>query len=256
MYASGPRQGFLWWLRSRLSESGRVRLRRLSDPVLEPIGSVRGARTRDPLVALTFDDGPDPESTPGVLDVLARHGARATWFVLVDRAEANPKLIRRILAEGHELGLHGADHRRLTTLNPRELRPHIERAARRLGELVGRPPRLFRPPYGAQSLRSYIAARRCGMDVVVWSVDCEDWEQHQELDIATRGVRAAQPGGIVLLHDSLAADPATPVAAPILDRPKIADLLLLGLAERGLQAVSVSALLQGRRAHRTAWFRP
>lgn len=245
-----------WRLRSLLSASARTRVRAVTDRLIGPFGSIRGARTSDPVVALTFDDGPDPTSTPGVLDSLGRHGVRATWFVLVDRAEAHPELIRRMLSEGHDVGLHGGDHRRLTRLARSELEPSIATAVRRLTVLTGESPRYFRPPYGSQDLRSYIAARRCGMNVVVWSADCEDWEQHPESVIARRAIEAASPGGVLLLHDSLAADPESPGSDPVLDREKIADLVVAGLRARGLRAVSVSELLAGRPLHRTAWFRP
>ena len=247
---------WLWRLRSGLSGTARRRIREITDPMAGPLGSIRGARTRDPVVALTFDDGPDPDSTPGVLDALARRGARATWFVLVDRAEAHPRLIQRMLADGHDVGLHGADHRRLTRLDPREVQPHIAKAKCRLAALTGQEPRWFRPPYGSQDLRSFVAARRCGMHVVVWSADCEDWEQHGEEQIARRAVEAARPGAVLLLHDTLAADPDEARSDPVLDRPKITELVLVGLGERGLRPVSVSELLQGRKPHRTAWFRP
>jgi peptidoglycan/xylan/chitin deacetylase (PgdA/CDA1 family) len=205
---------------------------------------------------LTFDDGPDPGSTPGVLDALDRHGARATWFVLVDRAEAHPELIQRMLRDGHDVGLHGMDHRRLTRLDARELRTHIGNGMRRLAAVSGQQPCWFRPPYGSQNLRSYLAARRCGMKVVVWSADCGDWEQHPEEQIAQRAAGAVGPGGVLLLHDSIAADPDEPARDPLLDRPKIVELTLAGLRERGLQGVSLSQLLLGRRTYFTAWFRP
>jgi len=246
----------VWRLRARISGEARSRIRRWTDPIAGPLGSIRGAYTGDPVLALTFDDGPDPESTPGVLDALARHQARATWFVLVDRAEANPDLIRRMLAEGHEVGLHGADHTRLTAMKAGEIRHHLASGASRLARLTGRPPRWFRPPYGSQNLRSYLAARRCRLQVVVWSADCADWEQHAESEIARRAVAGAAPGGVLLMHDALAADPELPASEPVLDRPRIVDLVLSGLREHGLRAVSVSELLSGRRAHRTAWFRP
>jgi peptidoglycan/xylan/chitin deacetylase (PgdA/CDA1 family) len=246
----------LWRLRARLSGAGRRRIRRITDPLSAPFGSIRGARTSDPVVALTFDDGPDPDSTPGVLDALARHRAHATFFVLVDRAEAQPGLIARMLGEGHDVGLHGADHRRLTRFDRGGVRPHIADAADRLAAVTGRRPRWFRPPYGAQSLASFVAARRCRLDVVVWTADCDDWSERSEEDIAAQALAAIRPGAVLLLHDALAADPEEPAPAPALDRGKITDLVLSGLRERGYQSASVSGLLEGRPAHRTAWFRP
>ena len=247
----------VWLLRSRLSGAARTRIRRITDPLSGPLGSIRGARTRELVIGLTFDDGPDPDSTTGVLDALAHHRALATFFVLVDRAEAHPQLIRRMLADGHEIGLHGLDHQRLTLLDRREIAGHIANGLRRLTAISGRKPRWFRPPYGAQDLRSYFAARRSGLDVVVWSVDCEDWVQRPEEEIAQQAIDAAQPGCVLLLHDATAAETRERrTLVPRLDRSAIADRVLTGLAERGYKALSVSALLDGRRAHRTAWFRP
>lgn len=246
----------LWRLRSRLPEAARKGIRRITDPLSGPLGSIRGARTRDLVIALTFDDGPDPQSTNGVLDALAHHRALATFFVLVDRAEAHPELIQRMLAEGHDVGLHGIDHQRLTRLDMGEIADHIDNGFRRLTAISGRRPRWFRPPYGSQNLRSYVAARRCGMDVVVWSADCEDWVQRPEEEIAKQAVDAAQPGGVLLLHDAIAADACEQTLDLALDRQAIADRVLTGLAERDYRAFSVSALLDGRPAHRTAWFRP
>jgi peptidoglycan/xylan/chitin deacetylase (PgdA/CDA1 family) len=252
----GTATSLLWDLRSRLSGAARQRIRQITDPLSGPLGSIRGARTRDLVVGLTFDDGPDPESTTGVLNTLAQHRALATFFVLIDRAEANPQLVRRMLAEGHEVGLHGLDHQRLTRLDRGEIAGHIANGFRRLTEISGRKPRWFRPPYGSQDLRSYVAARRSGMDVVVWSADCEDWVQRPVEEIARQAVDAARPGGVLLLHDALAFDSRERTFIPVLDRAAIVNQVLTGLAERGYRALSVSALLDGRRAHRTAWFRP
>lgn len=246
----------MWQLRSRLSGEARRYIRKFTDPLVGPFGSIRGVLTRDPVVALTFDDGPDRVHTPRVLDALAKHGMRATWFVLVNRAEACPHLIRRMLDEGHDVGLHGPDHRRLTRLDPRLLRSHITDAMERLAELTGQSPRWFRPPYGSQSLWSFIVTRRCGMQIVVWSADCQDWTQQPEQLIAKRAVETVASGAVLLLHDSLAADPEVPAPNPDLDRATIVDLVLTGLDARGLKSVSMSELLTGRRPHRTAWFRP
>jgi hypothetical protein len=183
---------------------------------------------------LTFDDGPDPASTPGVLDVLARHRALATFFVLVDGpsepgadpADARGRPRRR---------LHGLDHQRLTRLDRQLIAGHITSGLGRLTAVSGRKPRWFRPPYGSQDLRSYVAARRCGMDVVVWSADCEDWVQRPEEEIAQQAVDAARPGGVLLLHDSIASDTCERIVVPLLDRPAIAARVLEGLSKRGYQ---------------------
>src|SRR5215210_9112284 len=108
-------------------------------PGLLPLSSVACVATEERVIALTYDDGPDPERTPGVLDALAEAGARATFFTLVDRAADYPDLIRRVAADGHEIGLHGEDHTRLTNLTFREALRRIRRGKRRLEELIGQP---------------------------------------------------------------------------------------------------------------------
>lgn len=243
------------WLRARMPASARRGIRLLTDPLSGPFGSLRSVRTAQPAVALTFDDGPDPLHTPRILDELGKFGAKATWFVLLDQAEANPALVRRILSEGHEIGLHGIDHRRLTQLPRGALREHIREGVSRLQALTGVPVRYFRPPYGAQNLATFIAARRLGLEVVVWSADCDDWSQHPPERIAGKAIAQATPGAVLLLHDTLAADPLDPMALPDLDRAMIVKFVLDGLGSRGLNSVSLGTLMGNGNAHRTMWFR-
>lgn len=244
------------WVRRRLSAPVRRRVRALTDPIAGPLGSIRSVHTSVPLVGLTFDDGPDPAYTPRILDILSSYGATATWFVLVDRAEKNQDIIARMLSAGHDVGLHGLDHSRLTRLKMGELSRHVSEGVNRLAALTGQLPRFFRPPYGSQSLLTFLAVRRLGMESVVWSSDCDDWTQHPEESIAERAVDAAFPGRLLLLHDSIAADPQEYAHHPVLKRDLIAELIMQGLASRGLRGASLSELLNRGSAHRTLWFRP
>jgi peptidoglycan/xylan/chitin deacetylase (PgdA/CDA1 family) len=248
--------GFAQWLRSRLTPAARSKVRALTDPLAGPLGSIRGVRTCARVVGLTFDDGPDEAYTSGILDVLSEYGATATWFVLVDRAEAHPELIARMLSDGHDVGLHGIDHSRLTRMPWQNIGPHIHKGVLRLSAVTGRPIQFFRPPYGAQSLSTFFAVRREGMESVVWSADCDDWTQHPEEHIADLAVAAASPGAILLLHDVLADSPPDPSYRLILDRRKIVELVLGGLTSRSFQSVSLSELLRLGDVHRTLWFRP
>lgn len=134
------------WVRSRLPLSARRKVRALIDPIAGPLGSIRGVRIQAPVVGLSFDDGPDPNYTSGILDVLYAYNATATWFVLIDRAEAHPELIGRMLSEGHDVGLHGVDHSRLTRLSRHDLVRHIREGVTRLSAITGHPVRFFRPP--------------------------------------------------------------------------------------------------------------
>jgi peptidoglycan/xylan/chitin deacetylase (PgdA/CDA1 family) len=246
-----------WAVRDRLSPNARRLARRLADPLLAPVGSVTGATGVGRRFALTFDDGPDPASTPSVLAVLGARGVTATFFLLVERAEAHPALVRRLLDEGHEVGLHGLDHARLTTRTRAEVTEQIEGGRRRLERVAGRPVRLFRPPYGAQSPRTWLAARRAGLDVVVWNGHAEDWVDQPPSAVAERATAALRPGGVLLLHDAIAGDPrgARP-PMPRFDRAEAVDRFLAGLPSLGWQPRTVSDLLAAGRATRTAWFRP
>jgi peptidoglycan/xylan/chitin deacetylase (PgdA/CDA1 family) len=248
--------GFAQWFRSHLSPSARRKVRALTDPLAGPLGSIRGVRTQARVVGLSFDDGPDPAYTSGILDVLSAHNATATWFVLVDRAEAHPELIARMLSEGHDVGLHGVDHSRLTRLSRQGLIRHIHEGVTRLSALTGQPVRFFRPPFGAQSLSSFWVVRREGMESVVWSADCDDWSQHPEGVIAERAISAASPGAVLLLHDVLAESPFDPAHPPTLDRRRVVELVVDGLASQGFRSVSLANLLRLGDVHRTLWFRP
>jgi peptidoglycan/xylan/chitin deacetylase (PgdA/CDA1 family) len=246
-----------WALRARLSPGGRRRARRLADALLAPVGSINGARGVGRRFALTFDDGPDPATTPGVLDALARHGVTATFFVLVQRAEAHPRLIRRLVDAGHEVGLHTVDHARLPTRTAAEVDEQVGRGRARLERVTGTAVTLFRPPYGAQTLRTWRAARRAGLEVVVWSGHAGDWEDQPVAGVAERAAAALTPGGILVLHDAIAGDPREPAPpAPTFDRAEAVDRFLTGLPAADWRPTTVGGLLAAGRTTRTAWFRP
>lgn len=246
-----------WALRDRLPPGARSAVRRAMDPVLASVGSVKGAHTAAPWLGLTYDDGPDPAHTPAILDVLASYEVKATFFMLVDRAEAHPELARRVVAEGHEAALHGLDHRRLTTLPPAVVDARMRDGRARLERVLGRPVRRFRPPFGAQSLRTYLLTRQAGLEVVVWSADAADWEEQTAAQVAERAAARVTPGGILLLHDSYAGDPREPaVAAPTFDRAEATRRLLDDLTGRGWRPGTVASLLEAAPVAKTAWFRP
>jgi peptidoglycan/xylan/chitin deacetylase (PgdA/CDA1 family) len=245
-----------WQLRGRLSPEARGRVRRVADLGLAGlVGSVRGARTND-AVAITFDDGPDPHVTPRLLDLLAVRGARATFFVLLDRAAAHPRLVRRIVADGHEVALHGPDHRRLPSLPPRHLAARLRAAREQLEQVSGAPVQWFRPPFGAQTLPTYLAVRRAGLRVVVWSADARDWVDRPPARVAADALAALHPGAILLFHDTLAPDPDRSSAVTTFDRVAACASILGGVTARGWRAASVGELVTSARPVRTAWFRP
>jgi peptidoglycan/xylan/chitin deacetylase (PgdA/CDA1 family) len=211
---------------------------RLTRRLLAPLAAATVAvRTAEDAVALTFDDGPDPETTPVLLDLLARHGARATFFLVGARAARHPELVARIAAEGHEIGNHSWDHPSLPTLDAAGQADQISRTAAVLAPHGGR---LMRPPYGDQTFRTHRIARRLGCRVVLWSVNGGDWRGEDADTLAERLIARVGPGAIVLLHDSLQSfeDPAFRDRAPT-----FAAVERLIAARPGWRFVTVSELL-------------
>jgi peptidoglycan/xylan/chitin deacetylase (PgdA/CDA1 family) len=163
-------------------------------------------------VALTFDDGPDPTHTPEVLDRLRARGVRATFFVVGRRAEAHPRLVSRIVAEGHELGHHSWSHGPPQETSARSLLDEARRTSELLERFAGRRPSLFRPPHGKLTPGKLLGLWRMGQTVVLWNRDPKDFARGAVEPI--RRWFEEEPlaaGDIVLLHD------VHPCIAPALD---------------------------------------
>lgn len=244
----------LWRVREHLSPRQRQQVRRWTDSVSSPIGSLRGVKTTEPTVGLTFDDGPDETATASVLDVLDEFDAKATFFVLAGAVERYPELTRQIRDRGHEIALHGQDHRRLTQVPVRSVRPMLHQAREAVEEVTGQPVRWFRPTFGAQSPATYLAARRASLDVVVWSVEGEDWRSQPAEQIVARVASRIGPGSILLLHDGL--DGADEGASTPQERVEALRRLLERFTSHGYSFVTVAQLLDCGDRWRTAWFRP
>jgi peptidoglycan/xylan/chitin deacetylase (PgdA/CDA1 family) len=154
-------------------------------------------------IALTFDDGPDPGSTPGFLDLLAERDVRATFFLLGRYAVAEPALVRRMAEAGHEIGVHGWTHRCVVRLGPRRLADDLRATKRVIEELTERPTRWYRPPYGVLTTHALVAARSAGLSTVLWSAWGADWRRGRSAaQVVTTVTRGLRPGGTVLLHDT------------------------------------------------------
>jgi peptidoglycan/xylan/chitin deacetylase (PgdA/CDA1 family) len=154
-------------------------------------------------VALTFDDGPDPASTPQFLDALEHLGWRATFFMLGGMARRDPALAREVAARGHEVGVHGDVHANMLRRTPRRAADDIRRAHESVAMATGIEPRWFRPPFGISSYGSLRAARRLGMTTVLWTTWGRDWRREATPDSVVADVtRRYVDGGTVLLHDS------------------------------------------------------
>jgi peptidoglycan-N-acetylglucosamine deacetylase len=189
-------------------------------------------------LALTFDDGPDPEYTPAFLDALGDR--RATFFVLGERARRWPELTRRLVHEGFEVACHGDSHRHLAAMGPRRTEVDLRRAHASIAEVTGRAPRFYRPPYGVFNLAAWTAAPRLGMQRTLWSAWAKDWRRRATPQlIAARSLAGAQPGAILLLHDS-DGTPGAP-ARTLEALPTILD----GIRRRGIELVTLSDLTSG-----------
>jgi peptidoglycan/xylan/chitin deacetylase (PgdA/CDA1 family) len=160
--------------------------------------------TVDPgCVALTFDDGPDAASTPHLLDELDRLQVRATFFLLGEMVQRHPEVARRLVADGHEIGLHGWHHRNSLWVGPLALRRSLVRALAQIEEVTGRRPVLYRPPYGVVTLGTLWAARSLGLTTVLWGAWGRDWEARATGPSVLRTLAPDLTGGVtVLLHDS------------------------------------------------------
>jgi peptidoglycan-N-acetylglucosamine deacetylase len=190
-------------------------------------------------IALTFDDGPSPSTTPKVLAELARHNARATFFVLGAKAQKHAEVLRAIAAAGHEIGLHGQEHDRFLSLrNPRRIEADLRRARSIVEELTGSPPRLFRPPVGHVSPRTAHAAKCLDLALIGWNVRARDGlAGATAAGVYRRVVAGLAAGAIILLHDASERERHEPASIEVL--PKI----LAEAASRGLTCVTVSEAL-------------
>ncbi|MEV0594572.1 polysaccharide deacetylase family protein [Nonomuraea cavernae] len=154
-------------------------------------------------VALTFDDGPDPRSTPRFLDELGRLGCRATFFVLGEMLARHPEVARRIVAEGHEVGVHGWRHVNALLTRPGEVAVEMGRAVDLVQEVTGFRPVWYRPPYGVLSAEALVAARLCVLRPVLWTVWGKDWTaEASPASVMTTLLPGLRGGATVLLHDS------------------------------------------------------
>jgi peptidoglycan/xylan/chitin deacetylase (PgdA/CDA1 family) len=243
-------------LRNRVPRGAKDLLRRSAGLV----GSVEAVRTAEPEVVLTFDDGPDPVGTPAVLEALAAHGATATFFVLLTRVRRHPELLERVRAAGHEIGLHGVDHQRLTRFRHDEVRVRTAAAREELEGLVGGPVRWFRPPYGAQSPSTWLAVRRTGLVPVLWGPTTWDWRDVSQDERVAKAGQGVRPGAVVLAHDAFADESdgaevaGTPHRAPVVDRFDLVDRVLSAYGRRGLRGRSLGAVLERGALLRAARF--
>ncbi|HTJ71892.1 MAG TPA: polysaccharide deacetylase family protein [Actinospica sp.] len=154
-------------------------------------------------VALTFDDGPDPASTPQFLDALDEAGVRATFFLLGRMVHEAPWLARRIADAGHEVALHGWGHRAHIALTPAQTLRDLRQGRDEVASAIGQAPTWYRPPYGVATAATFSACRKLGLRPVLWSAWGRDWTASATPEsVLHTVVRDLRGGGTVLLHDS------------------------------------------------------
>ena len=168
-------------------------------PVGEPVQSVEGqAEVEVPVVALTFDDGPRTDTTGYLLDQLALREVPATFFLVGGRIPGNEDLVRQMAAQGCQIGVHTYDHVDVTGLNQTEFDLQIGKTRALLVEILGEGSYWLRPPYGfvSEGVRAWSDS-----PVVLWSLDPEDWKDHDAQDLVDTVVEQARDGDVILMHD-------------------------------------------------------
>lgn len=184
------------WVRQRVYDSRRSRRRAWKRaPGVETVPANAGA-------ALTFDDGPDPQWTPPLLDALDAAGAKATFFVVGERVEGSEELLRAIEERGHEVALHGMRHRRHDRLSEDEARAELREGLAAIEGAAVTRPRRYRPPFGGTSPQLGHLCAELGLELSYWSAWGQDWDPIPAERIAGLVKRDLEPGAVVLLHDS------------------------------------------------------
>jgi peptidoglycan-N-acetylglucosamine deacetylase len=247
-----------------LDRRGERQVRELSASAVpavpgQPLGQQRliwSVSTVKPLAALTFDDGPDPELTPRILEVLAEHGVQASFNMMGWNALRHPGLVRAVVAAGHELGNHTWSHQDLAYQSPRQTRRQLERGREAIEQTAEVRPRFFRPPRGNLTGSAIQSAAELGYDVLLWSVTRGSAGVGTPASVADHLARTVAPGDVVALHDGIGRGsfrPRGPTAHELRARRRVEVQALPAALERllgrGLRLVTVSALLAAAEQH-------
>lgn len=196
--------------------------------------------TKEKVIALTFDDGPDPMDTPAILDLLRQYEAKATFFVIGKRVEQYSEIVIQEIMEGHEIANHTYSHPYFNHRDPaNRIMSEMEKAEEILLKVSGQKPLLFRPPGGYYSEQLVQAAKKFNYQVVLWSwhQDTEDWNRPGVNKIVNKVLKNARNGDIILFHDYVQGDTQTVAALKV---------ILPELKERGYRFVTVSEMLNYR----------
>lgn len=168
----------------------------------EPRVTFNSVHVDEPVIAMTFDDGPHAALTPKLLDFLAARHIKVTFFVLGECVEQNPEILRRAAREGHEIGNHSWSHPQLSKMSDDAVRSQLRRTDDLIKSVTGKRPTLFRPPYGAITARQKKWIHdEFGYEIIMWDVDPLDWKDPGPTTVANRILKETRPGSIVLSHD-------------------------------------------------------
>lgn len=181
-----------------------------------------------PKIAITFDDGPNPQWTPKLLEGLKERGVKASFFVIGEKAEKHSEIIKKMYEEGHVIGNHTYSHVQLTALSPNEACEEISKTSQILYEITGEYTQFVRPPFGSwdENLECDVA-----LFPVMWNIDTLDWTTNDTTGIVNKAVKQAKNNGIILLHDNY--ESSVDAALQIIDR----------LQAQGYEFVTVEELL-------------
>ena len=200
--------------------------------------------TSNKVIALTFDDGPDQKSTTEILDLLRQYGVKATFFVVGNRVQKYPDIVKRELAEGHEIGNHSFTHPSFVGISGTRMINELNETQEAIYKAAGYKTNLFRPPGGSYSESIVQQCKKNGLHMILWSwhQDTLDWKKPGVKRIANKVLNNARNGDIVLMHDFVSNSTQTAEALQI---------ILPELKKRGFRFVTVSELLSYRVGNNT-----
>jgi len=201
-----------------------------------------GLREGTRALALTYDDGPNDPWTLRLLDVLARHNARATFFMLGEFVRQRPDIVRTVFQAGHAIGNHSYSHPNLIFSTRAQMQSEIEETNRLLEEITGERPTLFRPPFGGRRIATFRMARELRLEPVMWRVTCYDWSATSVAQIVRQARRQITGGEVVLLHDGGHKQMGTDRSLSV----QATDEIIRCYLDKGFKFITVPEMMQAR----------
>jgi len=225
------------------------------------LATITGCQTAEKVVALTFDDGPNPDYTPPILEILARYQIKATFFMIGENVVAHPQIAREVVGAGHAIGNHTFTHPRLVGCSPAFVAKELFQCQRTIRQVTDVAPNLMRPPFGAQDPLSFVVARLLGYAVVHWSTSAFDWRDDSAAMVADRVVSQVQAGGVILMHDGFALFSDQPeqslghrVSPDRTQTIAALPMIIEPLQSQGYQFLTLPEMLQIRPLEKESWF--